>query len=283
MKLLTLTPNYLQKLSKVTPALRTIYYEGTEVEALLRLPKVAIVGSRKPTPYGLKVTEKLATELAQAGVVIISGLAFGVDIAAHKAALSVGGKTIAVLPSGLENIYPASHRHIAQEITKQGALISEYEPHYMPRSHDFLDRNRLVAGLSDVVIVTEATERSGSLNTATHAKAMGVPISAVPGQITSTLSSGTNWLIQQGAHLITNTDDVLSLLHISPKEKQTSLLGSNDVESAILSQLAMSPADATALSAQVNIDIQTLNGSLTMLEIQGRITQDTVGSWHLTN
>lgn len=283
MKLLTLTSQVKNRLKLVDPPLGKIHYLGAELDDLFSLPRVAIVGSRKPTPYGLKVTEQLAAELAQAGVVVISGLAFGVDITAHKAALSISGKTIAVLPSGLENIYPASHRNIAKDIMKRGAVLSEYPADYLPRAHDFLDRNRLIAGLSDIVIVTEAAERSGSLNTAAHAKAMSIPIAAVPGPITSTLSSGTNWLIKQGAHVVTDTADILRLLQITPQKKQVTLLGSNDVETAVLTCLAQHSADATALSAETLVDIQTLGSALTMLEIQGRIAQDAVGCWHITS
>lgn len=281
MKSLTLTPQIQNRLKLVDPPLGDIQYLGAELDDLFSLPRVAIVGSRKPTPYGLKVTEQISSELAKAGVVVISGLAFGVDVTAHKAALSAGGKTIAVLPSGLENIYPATHRRIANDITKHGALISEYTPHYSPRAHDFLDRNRLIAALSDVVLVTEAAERSGSLNTAAHAKAMSIPIAGIPGPITSTLSSGTNWLIKEGAQLITSADDIFSLLHMTPQDKQTSLLGSTDLETALLTLLARNQADITTLTLETNTDVQTVSSALTMLEINGRVAQDATGSWHI--
>ena len=280
MKTLTLTPSVLQHLEKLGKPLGQLFVEGTD-EDLLALPRVAVVGSRKPTPYGIQVTEKLCGELARAGVVIISGLAFGVDITAHKACLGVGGKTIAVLPSGLENIYPASHGRIAKDITHTGLLVSEYGPTHVPRSYDFLSRNRLIAGLSDFVIVTEATIQSGSLNTAQHAKAMGIPVGAVPGPITNQLSAGAHSLIQGGAHLITSAQDVLDILKVRKKPPAEVLVGATEVETAILQALEKNTTDVTGLALQTGIDAQELLIALTMLEIHQRIQQDTIGNWHL--
>lgn len=280
MKILTLKPPLLEKLQLLDKPLDDLHAVGTD-DDLFALPRVAIVGSRKPTPYGLQVTEKLSSDLARAGVVIVSGLAFGVDITAHKAALQAGGKTIAVLPSGLEAVYPASHARIAADITSEGLLVSEYEPEHKPMHHDFLDRNRLIAGFSDFVIVTEAAAKSGSLNTAAHALRMGIPVGAVPGPITNNLSSGTNWLIQQGARLITSAQDVLDILNIKESSEQMSLLGADDVESAILQALYQQSTDLTGLAATTKIDTKELLSTLTMLEIHGRVKQDQAGNWHL--
>lgn len=279
MKILTLSSEMKERLSHVKPPLRTLYYEGASMEALLKKPRVAIVGSRKPTPYGLRVTDQLATELARAGVVIVSGLAFGVDVAAHKAALRACGSTIAVLPSGLENPYPASHSQIADSITQNGAIISECEKDHTPRAHDFLDRNRLIAGISDVVIVTEAAERSGSLNTASHATAMGVPVAAVPGQIFSAMSSGTNSLIKQGAHIVRNVDDVLDLLHLTNDGALSASF--NEVESELVRLLRDAPCDTTQLCATSNIPLDDLQVELTSLEIEGIISQNEIGVWYV--
>ena len=282
MKILTLNSTLQDKLSRLKKPVGELKYIGIDPNTLSDKPMVAIVGSRKLTPYGQKITEMLATELSRAGVVIVSGLAFGVDITAHKAVLDTGGHTIAILPSGLNNIYPASHTRIAEQITKQGSLISEYPDDHMPRKIEFLERNRIIAGLSDLVIITEATERSGSLNTAKHAKSIRVPICAVPGPITSPLSGGTNLLIQQGAHLVTCTEDVLKLLNIDKnKVQQTSLLGSNDQETTILQIIANGTNDATLIQQELNMATSDFQTALTMLEIDGRIYQDGVGNWYL--
>lgn len=280
MKLLTLKSPLLERLQLLDKPLGELHKTGTD-EDLFVLPRVAIVGSRKPSPYGVSVTEKLSTDLARAGVVIVSGLAFGVDITAHKAALQVDGKTIAVLPSGLEAVYPASHARIARDISRNGLLVSEYEPTHKPMHFDFLDRNRLIAGFSDFVIVTEATEKSGSLNTAAHALKMGIPVGAVPGPITNSLSSGTNWLIQQGAQLITSAQEVIDFLHITKPTTQMSLLGATATESAILETLSLGDTDLTGLAHLTNIDSKELLSALTMLEINGRAQQDSTGNWHL--
>ena len=280
MKILTLKSPLLEKLRLLDKPLGDLHAVGTDKD-LFTFPRVAIVGSRKPTPYGLQVTEKLSSDLARAGVVIVSGLAFGVDITAHKAALQAGGRTIAVLPSGLEAVYPASHGRIAIDIQREGLLVSEYEPTHKPMQHDFLDRNRLIASFSDFVIVTEAAAKSGSLNTAAHALRMGIPVGAVPGPITNSLSSGTNRLIQQGARLITSAQDVLDMLNIKESSEQMSLLGANEIESAVLQALHEQSTDITGLAANTDIDTKVLLSTLTMLEIHGRVQQDTIGNWHL--
>jgi DNA processing protein len=282
MKILTLKPPLLKKLDRLNDKVKDLTFLGVDPNSIISGPVVAIVGTRKPTPYGKKVTEQLASELSRAGVVIVSGLAFGVDITAHKAVLDAGGKTIAVLPSGLKNIYPASHQKIAEKITETGSIISEYPENHMPRKVEFLERNRIIAGLSDLVIIPEAAERSGSLNTAKHAESMGIPICAVPGPINSPLSAGSNWLIQQGANLITSSDDVLKLLNIDKNaNKQISLLGSNDQETAILQVIAGGINDPRLIQQAINISTADLQISLTMLEIAGRVEQNSLGAWHI--
>ena len=281
MKVFMLSPQIEERLRLVTPTLGQLSSEGMSLDALLKLPRVALVGTRKPSPYGKQVTEKLASELARSGIVIISGLAFGVDITAHKAVLSVGGRTIAVLPSGLQPVYPASHARFADDIKKNGALITEYPDGHKPMSHDFLDRNRLIAGLSDLVIVTEAAERSGSLNTASHAKKMNIPVGAVPGPITSAMSSGTNWLLRERAHVITSAQDVLELLRIDTSTSRTIAQGANELENQLLQKLSTSPMDTTQLCTEINEALSVVQTALTMLELNGMIRVDSIGTWHL--
>jgi len=178
---------------------------------------IAIVGSRKCSNYGKQVAYDLAYELAKNGVTIISGLALGIDGEAHKGALDAGGRTLAVLGSGLDenSIYPYSHKSLAERVINSGALISEYEPGTPPMKHRFPERNRIVSGLSLGVLVIEANERSGSLITARLGLEQGKDIFAVPGSIYSKGSFGTHKLIQDGAKLVKNANDVLEELEIA--------------------------------------------------------------------
>lgn len=194
---------FLQVLAQIDKPVKTVFYSGNLPNA--RVPTIAVVGTRKPTAYGKDITYKLAAELAQKGIVIISGLALGIDGIAHTAACDVGGTTLAVLPSGLPHIYPSSHRWLAERVLKSGgALISEYEETATNAyQSNFLERNRIVSGLADAILITEAAARSGTLNTAAHALAQGKEIFVVPGNITSPMSAGCNVLIKQGAHIVT--------------------------------------------------------------------------------
>lgn len=270
------------KLDRLIKKVGHLTYEGNDPNDFASKPIVAIVGSRKPTPYGKQMTEKLAAELSRAGVVIVSGLAFGVDSIAHKAVLEAGGVTIAVLPSGLQAIYPASHAHIAKQIIEHGCLISEYELDRVPRKVEFLERNRIIAALSDIVIVTEAAEKSGSLNTAKHAKSMGIPVFALPGLVTSTQSAGTNWLIQNGANLLASSNDILLRLGINKRDAQTNLFGANDSETLVLQAIANGIIDNNSLETELAMTTGDILTALTMLEIAGRITQDSFGNWQLS-
>ena len=212
--MLTLTqPQLPIELSNLPHPVSKLYIEGSDFEALMSRPRLAIVGSRKITPYGREVTESLTASLAEKGVVIISGLAIGTDSVAHKACLDAGGHTIAVLPAGLEKIYPKQHSSLAEDIIKQGgALVTEYGPSTIPYPSNFLERNRIIAALSEGVLVTEAAVRSGSLNTASHALSIGKPVFAVPGNINNPLAAGCNNLIKAGAIPVTCIQDVLDEL-----------------------------------------------------------------------
>ncbi len=173
---------------------------------------VALVGSRRATPYGLAVAERLAGDLAARGVTIVSGLARGIDSAAHRGALAAGGRTIAVLGSGVDVVYPAENRRLASAIEASGALVSELPPGTPPLPHHFPARNRIIAGLALGVVVIEAAERSGSLITAGWAAELGREIMAVPGRVTSAESRGANRLIQDGAALVADWQDVVDQL-----------------------------------------------------------------------
>lgn len=173
---------------------------------------VAVVGSRRATPYGIEIAELLAADLAARGVTIVSGLARGIDAAAHRGALRVGGRTIAVLGAGLDVIYPPEHRGLAGEIAERGALVSQFAAGTPPLPQNFPIRNRVIAALSRAVVVVEAAERSGSLITARLAAELGREVLAVPGRVTSPESRGANRLIQDGAAVAMGWEDVVAVL-----------------------------------------------------------------------
>ncbi len=202
-------------LSQLAQPVRELFYTGNLLE-LLERPCVAIVGSRKVTDYGIAVTTQLAKELTQAGVVIISGLALGVDSIAHQAALDAGGKTIAILPAGLDQIYPSRHQRLAEDIVRQGgALASEFPTGQgRPQKYQFIARNRIIAALSQGLLITEAARKSGSLHTANFALEQGIEVFAVPGSILNQTSDGTNELIKNGAAPVTNVRDILEVLNM---------------------------------------------------------------------
>ena len=216
-------PTFPSRLQEIPQRPKRLYTLGS-------LPKyslgVAIVGTRKPTGYGRQITADLASRLTERGAIVISGLAHGVDGIAHEANAKAGGRTIAVLPSGLDRIYPSAHQALAHKIiTQGGALVSEYEPGTPPLQYRFLERNRLVSGLADVVIVTEASIRSGTMNTTMHALEQGKDVYAVPGPITSAMSAGCNALIAQGATPIVDIEQFVErLLPRDARAKQQTIL-----------------------------------------------------------
>ncbi len=282
MKKLVLEGTTADKLSRLSKKVAMLHYVGIDPKRLIEGPIVAIVGTRKLSPYGQQVTEMLSSGLARAGVTIISGNALGVDVFAQKCALEAGGKVIAVVPSGLDNVYPATNRRVADAIVSSGgAILSEYEAGHKPMRHEFLDRNRIIAALSDAVIIPEAAEQSGSLNTASHALKMQIPVYAVPGPITSQLSGGTNALLKNEARVITEVEDILHILNISHQNSQQSLLGSNEQETAILSAISNGVHDVALLGIQLQLATSELQNSLTMLEIDGRVYQNSIGAWHI--
>lgn len=274
MKINSISPlkhKYLQITNTIAKNPDKLYFIGKLPE--MRLTSVAIVGTRKPTSYGKEVTHQLSYELAKRGVVIVSGLALGVDGIAHRAALEAGGTTIAVLANGLPQIYPATHRGLANDIVAgNGAVISEYPPGTEPRGYQFLERNRIVSGLSDAVVITEAASRSGTLNTAAHALEQGKEVFVVPGNITSPLSKGCNALLKQGARPVTCVEDILEVIAPQLLTPQTTLpLGNSPAESSILKLLQAGVRDGDELQRQTDLSASEFNQTLTMLELTGAI------------
>jgi len=194
-----------------------LYFRGTILESDKN--SISIVGSRKATYYGKMVAEKISKDLALAGLTIISGMARGIDTAAHKGALSVSGRTIAVLGCGIDHIYPPENRRLAQEIQESGAVISEFSLSTLPERQNFPRRNRVISGLSLGTVVVEAAEKSGALITADFALEQGREVFAIPGNINSPLSNGSHNLIKQGAKLVENYQDILEEIHIVLPQK----------------------------------------------------------------
>lgn len=270
------------QLRQIASPPKQLFIAGADLAEFMARPRVAIVGSRKVTPYGREVTTRLARELAQRGIVVISGLALGVDGLAHQAALEVGGTTLAVLPSPLEHIYPSSHRHLAKQILEMGgALVSEYTDNFEYNRAVFIARNRIISGLAQAVLITEAAELSGSLHTARFALEQGRDVLAVPGSIFSETSRGTNNLIKMGATPVTDYTDVLHALKLEDTLQATEPKGANDTEQAILDLLAHGVRDGEMLLATSKLSVTEFNQTLTMLEITGKVRALGAGQWTL--
>lgn len=286
MKINTISPqdnNYLQIINTIALVPRKLHYIGYLPQH--RLPTVAIVGTRKPTRYGIEVTHMLATDLAKKGVVIISGMALGIDAIAHKAAIEAGGTTIAVQANGLSRLYPATNRQLGEDIVRKGgAIISEYDPDTSARKHQFHERNRIVSGLADAVLITEASARSGTLNTARHALEQGKDIFVIPGNITSSQSAGCNQLLRQGATPVTCVNDILEVIAPDLITSQASLpLGDNPLQSKILELLQAGVRDGDDLLRQCDVTAGEFATELTMMEIAGHIRALGANQWALSN
>ena len=292
MKINTFAPEehpFLQVIKSIALKPKTVYCIGSLPTATAEGPyirplTVAIVGTRKPTPYGRETTFKLAYDLAKKGVVIVSGLALGVDAAAHKGALEAGGITVAVLANGLDTVYPASHRQLAENIVAHGgALVSEYPSGTPAYPSQFLARNRIVSGLADAVIVTEAAARSGTLATVMHALEQGREVFAVPGNITSPMSVGPNRLLKQGAHPALSADDILEVIAPELLEPQTQLnMGSNPQEQLIIDLLRSGIRDGETLQRESHLPASEFSQTLTMLQVGGFIRSLGGNQWTIT-
>ena len=241
--------------------------------SLLNKKALAIVGTRKPSPYGRVVTERISRDVAGAGIVIVSGLAYGVDSIAHRKCLEVGGKTIAVLGSGFDRIYPSEHKGLADEIAKSGLLVSEYSPDKQATKFSFPTRNRIIAGISDGVLITEANIRSGTIHTKDYALEYNRAIYAVPGNIDSQTSGLTNDIIKKGqARCVTEPRDILDDFDIEEGSKPKQYQLSMD-EQAIVNLLQDGMKEIDYLTKNCGLTINNFNSNLTMLEIRGIITR----------
>jgi DNA processing protein len=242
---------------------------------------VAIVGTRRITPYGRQVTEDLAGFLASSGITVISGLARGVDAAAHTAALRAGGRTLAVLGSGVDRIYPPENRVLAEQMIAHGAILSDYPVGTAPEASNFPPRNRIISGLSLAVIVIEAGETSGALITAEFAAEQGREVFAVPGSILAPQSKGTNRLIQNGALPLLTPQDLLQALNltrVSEQKSARSVLPADEVEKQLLMALGSEPLHVDDLRNQTGLPVEKVSAALVMMELKGMVRQ--VGAMH---
>lgn len=263
---------YADSYNGVVPAVEQLYVRSDNLEDLMARPKVAIVGTRKITPYGKQVTTDLAAGLARQGVVIVSGLAYGVDAIAHRAAVDAGGLTIAVLPGAVDKPYPAAHRGLAEQIVQGGgALISEYPAGTITYPSNFVERNRIVSSMADALLITEAAVNSGTMHTARFALEQGKDVFAVPGNITSPVSEGTNNLLKTGAMLVTSVDDILHALGLAPAVVSKKATGGNAVEQCILDLLGDDMHAGNAILERSKLPADQFAQALTMLEITGKV------------
>jgi DNA processing protein len=268
-------PDYPQRLREIPDAPGVLFLRGE------LLPSdglaIAIVGTRHASPYGLAQAERLASGLARAGYTIVSGLARGVDTAAHRAALAAGGRTIAVLGSGVLNVYPPENVRLAEEIVRQGAVVSEAAPAAPPMSGMFPQRNRIITGLSLGVVVVEASERSGALISARHAMEQGREVFAVPGRVDSRTSRGCHRLIRDGAKLVESVDDVLEefgpLASATPTDDGREVrhpveLQLNEQERAVLDAITSEPIGIDEVVVASRLAVPRVLSTLSALEMR---------------
>jgi DNA processing protein len=264
-------PMYLKEIPDPPPVL----YARGDLQARDQWA-VAVVGTRRLTSYGRHVTRQLVADLVSNGVTIVSGLARGIDGVAHQAALETGGRTLAVLGSGIGRIYPPEHRNLAQRIAQQGAVLSDFPPDTSPEPGNFPRRNRIISGLSLGVLVIEAGAKSGAIITARFALEQGRDVFAVPGNINARASLGANRLIQQGAKLVLDAGDILEELNMTMVEQHVAVqmaLPETQEEAHLLQMLSDQPCHIDELSRAAGLPVAQVTSALTMMELKGMVRQ----------
>lgn len=272
-------PRYPARLRDIASAPAALFYRGDP--ELLGLPQIAIVGSRNATPQGLETAEGFAAELARRGLAITSGLALGIDGAAHRGALSADGMTVAVCGTGLDRVYPARHKALAEEIDRRGLLVGEFAPGTAPRAENFPRRNRLIAGLTLGVLVVEAARESGSLITARLAAEQGREVFAIPGSIHNLMARGCHQLIRHGAKLVETVDDILeelgpqvgAWLRKARHEAPVASAGPSATHrhQPMLDAIGDSPQSVDSLVEKLGLGVDAINTGLIELELEGLI------------
>lgn len=267
-------PGYPSRLKQIYDYPPVLYVKGS------LLPEdewcLAVVGTRRATIYGRQVTEEIVTDLARNGITIVSGLARGIDSAAHRSALEAGGRTIAVFACGLDIIYPAENANLARSIIQRGALLSEYPLGTKPKPESFPRRNRIMSGLTLGTLVVEAGEASGAMITAHLALEQNREVFAIPGSILSPASRGTNHLIQEGAKLVRNYTDILEELNLTAVAQQMEMkevIPTSDTESLLLKQLSAEPIHIDEVCRSSDLPASTVSSTLAMMELKGLVKQ----------
>lgn len=269
---------YLQIASPLAELPKKVYVKGT-LPSERRL-SVAIIGTRRPTSYGTRVACEFAESLARRGVIIISGLAYGIDTAAHQGALAANGTTIAILAHGLDRVYPAGNQPLARQILAQnGALLSPYPEGSPIQKYHFLERNQWVSALADAVLVVEAEQHSGTQATVRYALDQGKEVFAIPGPIDRSQAHGPNRLIQQGAHPALEPDDILAV--IAPHLRVKAAMH-DDTADPLITALLDAPVTIDQLVEQLHMPTATILQQLTHLQLQGVARTDATGRWQLT-
>ena len=265
---------YPAKLKQTADHPLALFYKGKMPEAE---KAIAIVGSRIPTAYGVEMASYFAKELARNGVAVISGMAFGIDVAAHKGALEAGGATYGILGCGPDIVYPKENYYTYERMIEKGGIISEYKPGELPMSYRFPERNRIISGLSDGVLVVEAKAKSGSLITADQALEQGKDVFALPGRVTDPLSKGCNWLIREGAKMVTEPSHILEELFqlYENNEKNDNVLDNllDNREKIVYDCLSLDPKTVEDIINETNFTVSEVISILFRLELNGYIRQ----------
>jgi DNA processing protein len=280
------SPYYPKCLKEISAPPHVLYVRCRHRYNLNNYTSIGVVGTREATDYGVVATESIAYGAANNGFVVVSGMAKGVDAAAHRGAINAGGITIAVVGGGLETAYPYCNKELMSEIIRTGMVISEYPPYSKPERHHFPERNRIIAGLSKGVLVTEAPGRSGALITANYALEENRDLFAVPGDITRPKSAGANNLIKEGAYPVTSARDIVehyNIDYVEPvkvitEQKTPKEVVNNDLyhdlteeEKHIISKLSLTPINFDALLAATGVTPDKLASTITLLEIKGKV------------
>lgn len=270
---------YPELLKKIKGAPKKLYYKGNWEDDIFE-NCLAVVGSRRLTSYGRRMTELLVSEIAAAGITIVSGFMYGGDEAAHRAAVTVGGRTIAVMPCGIDIIHPEYQEDLYNQILEnKGLIISEFEGSFAPALWTYPRRDRIVAGLSRAVLVVEAGLVSGTFITVRHARSFGRKIFAVPGPLTSEVSKGTAQLIKEGAEIVTEAKDVLKYFELDsclarPSNRAEITGQMSNLEKKIMENLKREPLEADALARLLEAPVSKVSTSLSLMQIKGFIKQE---------
>lgn len=267
-----LDEDYPESLRNIPDPPLALYYKGSLLPADRNA--LGMVGTRKATPYGRDVAARLAQDLAAQGITVISGLAYGIDAAAHRGALKAGGRTFAILGSGIDVVYPTSHRQLAQEICENCAMITEYPPGATPEGRNFPRRNRIISGLSLGILVVQAPLTSGAIITANIAAEQGRDVFAVPGNVFDPASAGCHRLIQDGAKLVSDAGDILDELNLAWSRVETAtvtrqVVPANETEASLLDRLGMEPRHVDDLARDCQLPAASVSSTLTILELRG--------------